>query len=346
MLSIVKFIKKVGDFQTGDYIAPLTRFAKYPLRLDMLLERVSKMGAEYNIPLNVKTYRMDAKGIQLAKDEMKGKGGIYIWYSHVTGYFYLGSAQVFFGKDARISTYLMKSRLSGKHRHVSVDLAKDMLSHGYDSFTLIFVESFDVGMSVEMLLYQEQLWMMLYPTYNRSLKVGSNEGQPMPEAERRALSTSVYLYEVVDGMIVPGSEQEHYGIKELSRTGFTGVGNIHQSITYFDLNVLLKTGALFKGRYLFTKDRLVGKTLTDWTAPAIVSGDLTKGADTRSFGIYVYKTANSAGPFTSANFVEFVPSVSECRNKYDISKTHFQRVRRYNLPVNGFVFSNHILHGR
>lgn len=343
-VSIVEFIKKPGDFYTGDYIAPLTRFVKYPLSLDAVLKRVADLGKEYSIPLNVKTYRMNAEGIKLAKQEMKDKGGIYIWYCHVTGYFYLGSAQVFFGKDARLSTYLMKSRLSGKYRHVSRDLAKDLLAYGYESFTVIIVENFDRGMLVEMLLYQEQLWMMLYPTYNRSLNVGSNDGQPMAEDERRALSTTVYQYEVLDGSILAGSEVVHYGVKELTRTGFKGADGASISMTYFELNVLLKTGGLFQGRFLFTKDRLVGASLTDWTAPVVVSGDLTKGADKRSFGIFVYKTVDSAGPFTSANFVEFISSVSDCRDKYNISKTHFQRVRRYNSPVNGFVFSNHKLH--
>ena len=69
-LSIVNFIKKVGNFQTGDYIAPLTRFMKYPLHITDLLVRVRKQATKYGIPVNLKTYRMNTQGIRLAKQEL------------------------------------------------------------------------------------------------------------------------------------------------------------------------------------------------------------------------------------------------------------------------------------
>lgn len=73
------------------------------------------------------------------------------------------------------------------------------------------------------MLFQEQLWMLLYPTYNRSLTVGSNEGAPMTEEQRQYKSTPVYQYELDSNGIISGSEQTHYGIKELIRTGFSSI---------------------------------------------------------------------------------------------------------------------------
>lgn len=275
-MTITKFIKSHNDFEIKDFVAPISRFIKFPIMLDKLLDRIGKLAYQYNIPLdplartrsggkgvNLFAERMNPEGIKKAKHDLRGKGGIYIWYCHKTGYFYLGSAQVFFGRNARLSTYLMPSRLLNTHKNISKDLAKDLLKYGYEEFSLIIVEQFNVGMNIEMLLYQEQLWMMLYPTYNRSLKVGSNEGLPMPEAIRQKMSTSIFSYEVVDGKILPGSEREHFGIKKLARDGISSMEqpNVIIPISNFELSPLLKTGSLYKDRFLFTSDRLVGEKL-------------------------------------------------------------------------------------
>jgi hypothetical protein len=63
--------------------------------------------------------------------------------------------------------------------------------------------------------------MLLIPTYNRSLVVGSNDGQPMTEEKRQSLSTLIYVYEISseEGKLIPESEQIIYGLKELSRIG-------------------------------------------------------------------------------------------------------------------------------
>lgn len=268
-MTITKFIKNHNDFEIKDFVAPISRFIKFPIMLDKLLDRIGKLAYQYNIPLdplartsppippnyslgvgkggggrsggkgvNLFAERMNPEGIKKAKHDLRGKGGIYIWYCHKTGYFYLGSAQVFFGRNARLSTYLMPSRLLNTHKNISKDLAKDLLKYGYEEFSLIIVEQFNVGMNIEMLLYQEQLWMMLYPTYNRSLKVGSNEGLPMPEAIRQQMSTSIFSYEVVDGKILPGSEREHFGIKKLARDGISSMEqpNVIIPISNFELS--------------------------------------------------------------------------------------------------------------
>jgi len=349
-MAIIKFIRNHNDFEIKDFVAPFSRFIKFPIMLDKLLDRISKIASEYNILLDVKLYRMSPEGIKKAKQDLRGKGGIYIWYCHKTGYFYLGSAQVFFGRNARLSTYLMPSRLSNTHKNISKDLAKDLQKYGYDEFSLIIVEQFNVGMNTEMLFYQEQLWMMLYPTYNRSLKVGSNEGLPMPETIRQQMSTSIISYEVVDGKILPGSEKEYFGIKKLARDGISSIEqpNVIIPISNFDLSPLLKTGSLYKDRFLFTSERLVGEKLINWKTSASVEvskqNELTKGDDQRSNGIYVYKYLGPNAKYTIADFVEFIPSVKACRDKYLISKSHFQRLRRFNAPHKGYLFSNYKLH--
>lgn len=228
-MAITNFIKNHNDFEVKDFVAPVSRFIKFPIMLDRLLARISVLASQYGIPLDVKLYRMNPEGIKKAKLDLREKGGIYIWYCHKTGYFYLGSAceAIFWGRNARLSTYLMPSRVLNTHKNISKGLAKDLLKYGYDEFSLIIVEQFNVGMSIEMLFYQEQLWMVLYPTYNRSLKVGSNEGLPMltppphpnvrrergggggeEGALRQQMSTSIFSYEVVDGKILLGAPQK------------------------------------------------------------------------------------------------------------------------------------------
>jgi hypothetical protein len=62
--------------------------------------------------------------------------------------------------------------------------------------------------------------MLLIPTYNRSLVVGSNEGLPLSQEKRESISTLIYIYEIsTEGKLIPNSEQKIYGIKELSRIG-------------------------------------------------------------------------------------------------------------------------------
>nr|YP_009517171.1 GIY-YIG homing endonuclease [Blastosporella zonata]YP_009517202.1 GIY-YIG homing endonuclease [Blastosporella zonata]AYE93094.1 GIY-YIG homing endonuclease [Blastosporella zonata]AYE93095.1 GIY-YIG homing endonuclease [Blastosporella zonata] len=357
-MAITKFIKNHYDFEIKDFVAPISRFIKFPITLDKLLDRISNLASQHNILLDDKlfaiTYRMSPEGIKKAKHDLRGKGGIYIWYCHKTGYFYLGSAQVFFGRNARLSNYLMPSRLLNTHKNISKDLAKDLLKYGYERFSLVIVEQFNVGMNIEMLLYQEQLWMMLYPTYNRSLKVGSNEGLPMPEAVRQQMSTSIFSYEVVDRKILPDSEKEHKGIKKLARDGISSIEqpNVIIPISNFDLSPLLKTGALYKDRFVFTSERLVGEKLINWKPMVLKAASkqsgLTKGNDQRSNGVYVYKYLGSDANYTIADFVEFILSVKACQDKYQMSKSNFQRLRRYNAPHlfrgKEYLFSNYKLH--
>ena len=62
--------------------------------------------------------------------------------------------------------------------------------------------------------------MLLIPTYNRSLVVGSNDGLPFSIERRESISTLIYIYEISnEGNLIPTSEHKTYGIKELSRIG-------------------------------------------------------------------------------------------------------------------------------
>ena len=59
-------------------------------------------------------------------------GGIYIWYCHVTGLFYLGSGGKLFGRDGRVTIYFQKSKLV-KNKLNKV-LSADMLFYGHENF--------------------------------------------------------------------------------------------------------------------------------------------------------------------------------------------------------------------
>src|SRR5690348_300703 len=93
-MALTKIIKNHNDFEIKDFVAPISRIIKFPIMLDKLLDRISKLAYQYNIPLDVKLFveKMTSEGIKKAKQDLRGKGGIYIWYCNKTGYFYLGSA--------------------------------------------------------------------------------------------------------------------------------------------------------------------------------------------------------------------------------------------------------------
>lgn len=51
----------------------------------------------------------------------------------------------------------MPSRILNTHRTISKDIAKDLLKYGHEAFSLIIVERFKIGESLDKLLYKEQL---------------------------------------------------------------------------------------------------------------------------------------------------------------------------------------------
>lgn len=168
-----------------------------------------------NVELNKKT---------ISKD-LRNKGGIYLWWCKITGLFYVGSAKSFLGKNGRLNEYFQNNRLLNKNTaKISQDLAKDMLKYPKSFWNLIILEDFptsttktgampdlnsqsidkpkplgptvDTDHTLSRIRTSEQFWMLLLPTYNRSLVVGSNDGLPMPEAKRESMSTRIYIYEI------------------------------------------------------------------------------------------------------------------------------------------------------
>jgi hypothetical protein len=97
--------------------------------------------------------------------------------------------------------------------------------------------------------------MLLIPTYNRSLVVGSNDGQPMTEEKRQSLSTLIYVYEISsgEGKLIPESEQIIYGLKELSRIGIKSkFSEFNTTANYWDVQAHLKSGLPFKNKFILT----------------------------------------------------------------------------------------------
>jgi len=77
------------------------------------------------------------------------------------------------------------------------------------------------------------------------------------------MSTSIFSYEVEEGKILSESEKEHFGIKKLARVGISSIKqpNVIIPISNFELAPLLKTGSLYKDRFIFTSERLIGEKL-------------------------------------------------------------------------------------
>ena len=192
-----------------------------------------------------------------AQKELKDKGGIYILWCRNNGLFYVGSAIRFFSNKGRLNDYFMKGRvissLAGKSSKVSKNLAESINKHSISSFMLIIPEEYkSEEVTKNEIQLREQLWMLLYPTLNSSLLVSSNGGRAIAEKERIKLSTinKFYQYEVKDGEILNGSEKLIYGMKELSRTGIISLDNTVHPIDYNSVKGHLKSGLLWKDRFL------------------------------------------------------------------------------------------------
>lgn len=71
-LAITRIIKTHNDFVNKEFLVPFASFTKYPIPKAGLLDRICKVGTQYNISLEIKTYRMCLEGIKKAKKELKG----------------------------------------------------------------------------------------------------------------------------------------------------------------------------------------------------------------------------------------------------------------------------------
>lgn len=149
--------------------------------------------------------------------------------------FYIGSALRFFDKEGRLNDYFMPGRVSSSLAKsggkVSKDIAGAIHNYSIEQFVLIIPQEFDIqGLTKDILVSAEQLWMLLYPTFNRSLMASSNDGKPMTEEDRQRISTSIFQYELVNGLFVGPTIL--FGIKEQTRKGIISLAGINTPIEY------------------------------------------------------------------------------------------------------------------
>lgn len=181
--------------------------------------------------------------------------------------------------------------------------------------------------------------MLLLPTYNRSLVVGSNDGLPMPEEKRQTLSTLIFIYEISDeGKLIPNSEQKIYGIKELGRMGIKSIfSNLTTAINVWDIQAHLKSGLPFKNKFLLLKNPLTPDQQMNWKLSfALAPGPGAGRGEKKNSGVWVYD-------FNTLNFIAYFDTVKACQEKYKIPSTTFKRLRKHRLNYKGYLFSNYEL---
>ena len=329
----VERIKRKGSkiFQ----LFPISNRLKFPIFFDVLIAKISSLKSKYNNfdfgPLRV--YQNVELNIKEIKKELNNKGGIYLWWCKDTGLFYIGSAKSFFGKNDRLHEYFQNNRLINRiNSKISSDVAKDMLMYPKSNWNLVILEMIDLNetlgedkINVSLLREKEQFWMLLLPTYNRSLVVGSNEGLPMSEDKRESMSTLIYIYEISDeGKLIPNSEQKVFGIKELSRIGIKSqFSDLITAVNLWDIQAHIKSGLPLKNKFLLLKNPLSLKEQITWKLVI----------KTKGLGVWVYD-------FNKRNLIEYFDSVKACREKYNIPLTTFKRLRKHQLNYKGYLFSD------
>ena len=205
--------------------------------------------------------------------------------------FYVGSALRFFTNKGRLTDYFMpgrvKASIEGNSTKVSKDLASAIFTYGIEDFTL---PQHDISSKLDKATIQswEQLWMMLYPTLNRSLMVSSNSGTMMSEEDRMKISTMFYQYEIDNNnAIIYNTEKILFGLKETSRIGITSMDNTHYPIQYdtlkghFDNKMIWVTS---QQKFYFSAEPLTNNKII---SSVNVNTDVEL-SDKRSRGIWVY----------------------------------------------------------
>ena len=315
---------------------PINHRIKYPVFFEKLLERINNLKLKNNDNSSTKTYLNVDLNRKLINSDLKNKGGIYLWWCENTGLFYIGSAKSFVGKTGRLNEYFQKNRLLNTVKaKISSDIAKDMLNYPKSNWNLIILEVLEGDINLNILKEKEQFWMLLIPTYNRSLVVGSNEGLPLSEEKRESISTLIHIYEISsEGKLIPNSEQKIHGIKELSRIGIKSkLDNLNTTANIWDIQAHVKSGVPFKNRFLLLKTPLTVDEQLNWTpSPSHIAAKSTQ-AKSRVSGVWVYD-------FNTLNLIEYLDSVKLCREKYNIPSTTFKRIRIHRLDYKGLLFSN------
>ena len=327
-------INKRTNLNFSNFTMPLAIFTKYPLFFKALSNRIDLIRTQYSIEFKVRIFELN-KDKANAQKELQNKGGVYILWCKQNGLFYVGSALRFFTNKGRLHDYFMKGRvkssLEGNSTKVSKKLAESIEKYSINSFTLIIVEEYNSKeLTKKIIQIREQLWMLLYPTFNRSLLVSSNDGRPMSEEKRLKLNTinKFYLYEIKDGEILSGSEKLIFGKKELYRTGILSSDQKIYPIEYNSIKGHLASGLPWKNKFLLSFNKVQeGYKITDTKI---------KNCKSRPLGVWVYD-------YKTHNFISYEPSVKSCIVKYNVSPTHFKRIRKFGLEFKGKLFSNHKL---
>lgn len=159
---------------------------------------------------------------------------------------------------------------------------------------------------------------------NRSLVVGSNSRGPIPEDQRQAKSSIVYVYSVEDNKIIVGSEITIWGIKETAR---------RFGIYIADLQACLHSGQPYKNKYLFSRSPLTLEQQAKWEPVSII----IPSVKSKSTEVWVYYAE-------SLEFIEKFGRVIDARNKYNVSKTTMSRCLNHKISYNGLLFSRTQLH--
>lgn len=335
--ALIKIMKRIY-LNSSDFFIPITTITKYPILLTSLIKRIKDIKERYSLSNDIHIYNLDTDKAK-AQSELSNKGGVYVLWCKSSGMFYVGSALRFFMNKGRLTDYFMpgrvKASLEGNSTKVSKDLAQAISTYGIENFTLL-IPQLGISSDLNKAIIQnwEQLWMMLNPTLNRSLMVSSNSGTMMSEEDRMKISTMIYQYEIdSNNAIIPNTEKILFGLKETSRIGITSFNNTHYSIQYDTLKGHYDNKMIWvpsEHKFYFSDEPLTNNfILTSLNINAELS-------DKRSQGIWVYDA-------NTKELLSYESSVKECEMKYNISRTHLKRVRKYNQIYQGKLFSNYKL---
>lgn len=337
-IALIKISKRINFDSSNSFFIPITTIIKYPIFIESLIKRIKDIQIRYSLPNNILIYNLNVDKNK-SQSELKNKGGIYVLWSKSTGIFYVGSAIRFFSNKGRLTDYFIpgriKSSIIGNSTKVNKDLAFTIFTYGIEDFTLLIPQ---LGSSTKLdksiIQGWEQLWMILHPTLNRSLIVTSNNGNIISEKDRMKISTIFYQYEIDNNnRIIPNTEKILFGLKENSRIGITSINNKHFSIQYDTLKGHFYNKIIWvtsEHKFYFTNEPIIDNFIVNNINNNIQLSDKI------SRGIWVYNS-------NTKELLSYEKSVKECELKYNISRTHLKRVRKYSQIYKGKLFSNYIL---
>jgi hypothetical protein len=290
-----------------------------------LLNRINQLIKNYDLQEVAKFYINCQVNEKAIRKELSKLGGVYLWWCSSTGMFYIGSTKSFSGhKDSRLIKYFQYSRLvrTDTSKHISRDIARDMLNIPKSHWNLIILEICGESerLSKTVLFEREQFWMLLIPTYNRSLVVGTHSVEPIDEDTRQKRSTIIYRFTIKDGVILPESELEIFGIKEAARL---------LKISLYDLQAHRKSGQLYKGEYLFCNSPLSSEAQFQWRDPSMYTKFTSSS---KSTPVWVYDAL-------TLKFIKRYDSLKSIKAKYNLPQTSLNRALNHRLALRGLIFS-------